>query len=143
MDHLTDAVVAYAVDRMQMDPPPLDHPRTEAELRADAGNTITAKGMGGEAAMRVFAEVLAPACLSIDHPRYFSFVPAAPTEAAVLFDLVLGATCVYGGSWLESARSGFAQNEALRLLANLGGLPRAARGGVLSRGTAPHLSPPV
>ncbi|MDQ1425234.1 MAG: L-2,4-diaminobutyrate decarboxylase [Acidimicrobiaceae bacterium] len=130
----------YAVDRMRMDPPPLDHPRTEAELRADAGNTITAKGMGGEEAMRVFAEVLAPACLSIDHPRYFSFVPAAPTEASVLFDLVLGATCVYGGSWLEGAGAVFAENEALRWLADVAGLPAEAGGVFVSGGTAANLS---
>ena len=34
---LTQAVMRYAVERMRMDPPPLDHPRTEAELRAMAG----------------------------------------------------------------------------------------------------------
>ena len=34
---LTQAVVRYAVERMRLDPPPLDHPRTEAELRALAG----------------------------------------------------------------------------------------------------------
>ena len=43
----------------------------------DAGETITADGIGGPAALRVFAEVLAPACISIDHPRYFSFIPCA------------------------------------------------------------------
>ena len=29
----------------------------------------------------MFIDVLAPACISIDHPRFLSFVPAAPTEA--------------------------------------------------------------
>jgi glutamate/tyrosine decarboxylase-like PLP-dependent enzyme len=140
MDRLTDAVVAYAVERMQMDPPPLDHPRTEGELRAAAGNTITAKGMGGEAALRIFADVLAPACLSIDHPRYLSFVPAAPTEAAVLFDLVLGATSVYGGSWLEGSGAVFAENEALRWLADVAGMPAEAGGVFVSGGTAGNLS---
>jgi glutamate/tyrosine decarboxylase-like PLP-dependent enzyme len=140
MERLTQVVVDYAVDRMRMDPPPLDHPRSAAELRAAAGTTITAKGMGGEAAMRVFAEVLAPACLSIDHPRYFSFVPSAPTEASVLFDLVLGATCVYGGSWLEGAGAVFAENEALRWLADVAGLPAEAGGVFVSGGTAANLS---
>jgi glutamate/tyrosine decarboxylase-like PLP-dependent enzyme len=140
LDRLTDAVVEYAVDRMRMDPPPLDHPRTEAELRATAGNTITAKGIGGEAALRIFTDVLAPACLSIDHPRYLSFVPAAPTEAAVLFDLVLGATSVYGGSWLEGSGAVFAENEALRWLADVAGMPAEAGGVFVSGGTAGNLS---
>jgi L-2,4-diaminobutyrate decarboxylase len=139
-ERLTDAVVEYAIDRMRMDPPPLDHPRTEAELRADAGKTITPEGLGGEEALRVFADVLAPACLSIDHPRYLSFVPAAPTEAAVLFDLVLGATSVYGGSWLEGAGAVFAENEALRWLADTAGMPVEAGGVFVSGGTAANLS---
>jgi glutamate/tyrosine decarboxylase-like PLP-dependent enzyme len=140
MERLSEVVVHYAVDRMRMDPPPLDHPRTVAELRADAGNSITPKGMGGEAALKLFADVLAPACLSIDHPRYFSFVPSAPTEAAVLFDLVLGATSIYGGSWLEGAGAVFAENEALRWLADVVGFPAEAGGVFVSGGTAANLS---
>ncbi len=65
------------------------------------GRTITEGGLGGLEALRVFADVLAPACISVDHPRFLSFVPAAPTEAAILFDLVVGASSVYAGSWLR------------------------------------------
>ena len=72
---LTDAVVRYALDRLQMDPPPLDGPRAEDELRARAGPTITPDGLGGDEALAVFADVLAPACISTDHPRFLSFVP--------------------------------------------------------------------
>jgi glutamate/tyrosine decarboxylase-like PLP-dependent enzyme len=140
IERLTEVVVDYAVERMRLDPPPLDHPRTEAELRAAAGTTITARGLGGERALRVFADVLAPACLSIDHPRYFSFVPAAPTEAAVLFDLVVGATSVYAGSWLEGSGVVFAENEALRWLADVAGMPIGAGGVFVSGGTAANLS---
>ena len=38
---LTQAIVRYAVDRVRLDPPPLDGPRTLAELQAMAGRTIT------------------------------------------------------------------------------------------------------
>ena len=76
--------------------------------------------------------MLAPACISTDHPRFLSFVPAAATEAAVLFDLVVGASALYGGSWLEGSGAVFAENEALRWLADLAGLPR--RGGRRVRG---------
>ena len=136
---LTQAVIRYAVERLRLDPPPLDHPRSEAELRAMVGRTITPTGLGGLEALRVFGDVLAPACLSIDHPRYLSFVPAAPTEAAVLFDLVVGATSVYGGSWLEGAGAVFAENEALRWLADLAGLPPHAGGVFVAGGSAGNL----
>lgn len=137
---LTQAVVRYAVERMRMDPPPLDGPRTPAELRAMAGNTVTARGLGGLEALRVYSDVIAPACISCDHPRNLSFVPAAPTEAAVLFDLVVGASSVFAGSWMEGAGAVFAENEALRYVAELAGLPVEAGGVFVSGGTAGNLS---
>jgi glutamate/tyrosine decarboxylase-like PLP-dependent enzyme len=137
---LTEAVVTYALERMRMDPPPLDHPRTEAELRAMADRTITEEGLGGLEALRIFSEILAPACISVDHPRFLSFVPSAPTKAATLFDLVVGAGGMYGGTWLESSGAVFAENEALRWLADLAGLPASAGGVFVSGGSAANLS---
>lgn len=137
---LTQAIVRYAIDRVRLDPPPLDGPRTAQELRAMAGRTITERGIGGLEALRVFEDVLAPACISIDHPRFLSFVPAAPTEASILFDLVVGASSIYGGSWLEGGGAIFAENEALRWLADLAGLPAAAGGVFVGGGTAGNLS---
>lgn len=137
---LTEAVIRYAVDRMRLDPPPLDHPSSPQELRDAAGPTITSAGIGGIEALRVFEDVLAPACISVDHPRFLSFVPAAPTEASILFDLVVGASSVYAGSWLEGAGAVHAENEALRWIADLAGLPETAGGVFVSGGTAGNLS---
>ena len=123
-----------------MDPPPLDQAASPAELRAMAGRTITPGGLGGLEALRIFGDVLAPACISVDHPRFLSFVPAAPTEASILFDLVVGASSVYAGSWLEGAGAIFAENEALRWIADLVGLPAGAGGVFVSGGTAGNLS---
>jgi glutamate/tyrosine decarboxylase-like PLP-dependent enzyme len=137
---LTQAVVRYALERMRMDPPPLDKTRPAGELRAMVGRTVTAKGIGGLETLRIFAEVLGPASISIDHPRFLSFVPAAPTEASILFDLVVGASSIYGGSWLEGGGAVFAENEALRYIADLVGLPASAGGVFVSGGTAGNLS---
>jgi glutamate/tyrosine decarboxylase-like PLP-dependent enzyme len=139
-DELTQAIVQYAVDRVRMDPPPLDGPRTPAELRRLAGDTITEGGIGGLEAMRIFADVLAPACISVDHPKHLSFVPAAPTEASVLFDLVVGASSICAISWMEGGGAVFAENEALRWIADLAGLPSTAGGVFVSGGTAGNLS---
>ena len=137
---LTKAIIRYAVDRVRLDPPPLDGPRTASELRAMAGRTITERGIGGLEALRVFGDVLAPACISVDHPRFLSFVPAAPTEAAILFDLVVGSCSIYAGSWLEGGGAIFAENEALRWISDLAGLPAQAGGVFVSGGTAGNLS---
>ncbi|MDW3215863.1 MAG: aminotransferase class V-fold PLP-dependent enzyme [Ilumatobacteraceae bacterium] len=137
---LTDAIVRYSADRIRLDPPPLDGPRTADELREAVGRTVTTEGIGGLEALRVFGEVLAPACISVDHRRFLSFVPAAPTEAAILFDLVVGASSIYAGSWLEGGGAIYAENEALRWIADLAGLPAEAGGVFVSGGTAGNLS---
>jgi len=137
---LARAVIGYATERVAMDPPPLDGPRSLAELTADAGQTVTPEGLGGEEALRVFAEVLAPATISVDHPRYLSFIPGAPSEAAVLFDLVVGASSIYGGSWYEGAGAVYAENQALRWLADLAGFPAEAGGVFVQGGTNGNLS---
>ena len=137
---LTQAILRYAVERIRMNPPTLDGPKSEQDLRAMVGQTITADGLGGLEALRIFTDVLAPACISVDHPRFFSFVPAAPTEAATLFDLVVGASSICGTSWLEAAGAVMAENDALRWLADLAGFPPGAGGVFVSGGTAGNLS---
>ncbi len=137
---LTQAVLRYSVERMRLDPPPLDSSRPAADLAAMAGRTVTPRGVGGLEALRVFGDVLAPACISVDHPRFLSFVPAAPTEASMLFDLVVGASSIYAGSWLEGAGAVFAENEALRYICDLAGLPPSSGGVFVSGGTGGNLS---
>ncbi len=139
-ERLAEAVVRYAADRLRMDPVPLDGPRPYEELLAEVGQTITPQGIGGERALRLFDEVLSEACISVDHPRYLSFIPAAPTEASTLFDLVVGASSVYGGSWLEGAGAVYAENQALRWVADLAGYPAAAGGVFVQGGTLGNLS---
>ena len=133
ISELGKAVLGYAEHRLALDPVPLDHPRSVEELDAVAGGAITRDGIGGTAALDLFAENLAPACLSTDHPRYLSFIPCAPSDAAAMFDLVVGASSIYGGSWLEGAGAVYAENQALRWLADLVGLPPEA-GGVFTPG---------
>jgi L-2,4-diaminobutyrate decarboxylase len=139
MESLAQAAVHYALDRIRMDPPPLDGPRTKADLD-QYGPTVTTDGLGGMTALRLFCEHLAPASISQDHPRALSFVPTAPTEAAVVFDLVLAASSIYGGSWMEGAGAVWAENQALRWIADLVGLPSTAGGVFVSGGTQGNLS---
>ncbi|MCC6223187.1 MAG: aminotransferase class V-fold PLP-dependent enzyme [Thermoleophilia bacterium] len=139
-ERLARAVLDYASRRLRLDPVPLDGPRPLEDLDRLAGQTITSGGLGGEAALRLFEEVLAPACISTDNPRSLAFIPAAPSEAATLFDLVVGATSIFGGSWREGAGAVFAENQALRWLADLAGLPAGAGGVFVPGGTLGNLS---
>jgi L-2,4-diaminobutyrate decarboxylase len=133
-------IFEYVMDRIRMSPPPLDGPRSVEELREATGEMITAKGLGYEKAFRLFRNVLAPACISSDHPRYLAFVPTAPSEASTLFDLVVSASSIYGDWWLEGAGAIHAENETLRWLSDLAGFPDGAGGVFVSGGTSGNLA---
>lgn len=137
---LAQQILDYALDRMKLDPVPLDGPQSYDQLFDAVGQTITTNGIGGERALELFDEVLSRACISVDHPRNLSFIPAAPTEESTLFDLVVGASSVYGGSWLEGSGAVFAENQALRWLADLAGFPDNAGGVFVQGGTLGNLS---
>jgi L-2,4-diaminobutyrate decarboxylase len=138
-DALSRAIEAYVRNRIA-EPQPLDGPIPAEELSARAGATITPEGIGGPEALRIWADVLAPATISTDHPAFLAFVPGAPTRASVLFDLVLSASSTYGGSWLEGGGAVWAENETLRWIADLAGMPPGAGGCFVSGGTAGNLS---
>ena len=139
VESLAQEILAYSLKRLQENPP-LDGPQTPEELYAKVGNTITVDGLGGHEALKLFTETLALACISTDHPRYLSFIPSAPSEHSNLFDLVVGSSALYGGSWLEGAGAVFAENQALRWISDLAGLPQSAGGVFAQGGTIGNLS---
>lgn len=137
---IVDAVLDYSRRRMLATDVPLDKPQSEAELNRLVGATITDTGLGAQRALSVFEHILAPACLTTSHPLYLSFIPTAPTMAAIAFDLVVSASGLYGGSWLEGAGAVHAENEVLSFLANEFGLPEGAGGVFVQGGTIGNLS---
>ena len=139
IERVAQEILEYSLLRLKENPP-LDGPKSEEELFSIVGKTITASGLGGSETLKLFTQTLAPACISTDHPRYLAFIPSAPTELANLFDLVVGASALYGGSWLEGAGAVFAENQTLRWLADLAGLPESAGGVFVQGGTIGNLS---
>ena len=137
---LRERIFDYVRTRMDYDPIPLDYPKSEQELLAEAGLTLSEQGLGGERALELFEEVLAPATISTDHPGFVSFIPNAATEAASLFDLVVSASSIYGGSWMEGAGAVFAENQVLSWFASEVGLPAGSGGLFVQGGTIGNLS---
>lgn len=139
-DRMADAILAYARDRLRLDPVPLDRAMPPEDLESRAGTLIAPHGHDPEQVLRVFTNVLAPAVISCDSPRFLSFIPAAPTKASLLFDMVVSASSLQGISWLEAAGAVYAENEALRFIADLAGLPPGAGGCFVAGGSAGNLS---
>ncbi|HEY2299727.1 MAG TPA: aminotransferase class V-fold PLP-dependent enzyme [Jatrophihabitans sp.] len=138
-DRIARTVVEYCLQRLSEEVP-LDRPMTPPELEKLVGATVTATGIGRDEALRLWAEVLGPACLSVDHRRYLSFIPNAPTKAACYFDMLVAASNVYSGSWLEGSGAVYAENQALRWIADLAGLPPQSGGTFVQGGTIGNLS---
>ena len=137
---IAEAVFAYMRERLSLEPVPLDRAITPDELAELVPNLIHAEGNDPERVLSLYAEVLAPAIISSDSPRFLAFIPAAPTKAALLFDMIVSCASISGISWIEAAGAVHAENQALRFLADLAGLPAAAGGVFVQGGSAANLS---
>jgi glutamate/tyrosine decarboxylase-like PLP-dependent enzyme len=138
--HLADLVFDYMRERLQLDPVPLDHPGERTKLENALSGMLGARGRDPEQVLSVYADQLAPAVISCDSPRFLSFIPAAPTKAALLFDMVVSCASLQGISWLEAAGAIAAENQVLRLIADLAGMPMSAGGCFVTGGSAGNLS---
>ncbi|WP_437829970.1 pyridoxal phosphate-dependent decarboxylase family protein [Sorangium sp. So ce1153] len=138
-EHLARRVIDIVL-RRERDAWPLGGQVEPAVLAQRVGKTITPAGLGEKEALRRWVDELAPATVAADHPRYFAFIPHAPTEASVLFDLVVSGAGLCAASWLEAAGAVHAENEALRWIADLAGFPAAAGGTFVPGGTLGTLS---
>ena len=71
------AAVALASRRISKASDPKTTARPASELLADAGETVTAEGLGADEALRIFEDVIAPATRAQDDPMNLAYIPAA------------------------------------------------------------------
>jgi aromatic-L-amino-acid decarboxylase len=139
-DEMASLIFEYCRDRLNLEPVPLDFPGQKSVLEAALAGVINARGNDPADVLRLFSETLARAVVSCDSPRFLAFIPAAPTKASLLFDMVVSCSSLQGTSWLEAAGAISAENQALRVIADLAGLPPQAGGCFVSGGSAGNLS---
>ena len=137
---MTMDVMKYTIDRISHTKQKIGKPQKAEVLKSLVGETVTEKGIGGEKAFQLWKEHLAKANVPVDHPRNLAFVPAAPTRAAIMFDLVTSVSSIHGAYWMEGAGGIFCENEAMSWIVSLTGLPKGAFGVFTSGGTAANLS---
>jgi aromatic-L-amino-acid/L-tryptophan decarboxylase len=140
-EQMIRSVLAYAENRLRLDPVPLDHGSQDpADLDAVTRDLLSDDGHNPDEVLGVYTSMLAPAVISADSPRFLGFIPAAPTKAALLFDMLVSCASIQGISWLEAAGAVHAENQVLRLIADRAGLPDTAGGCFVSGGSAANLS---
>lgn len=133
-------ITKQTINRLTQSNPHLGLAESEEKLKKKVGETITPHGIGGEKALRIWRNILSKNIMSMDHPRHLAFISAAPTRAAVMFDLVTAASSIHGSYWLLGAGGIFAENQAMEWMVKLTGLPEGAFGVFTAGGTAANLS---
>ncbi len=137
---MAHSVIGYAVERMRLRKD-TTWGAVPPHVLADAlAGAVCPDGIGGHEALRLFRDVLLPACRPQDDPMNLAYVPAAPSLAATAFDLLVSASSIFGGLWEAGAGAIAAENQALRWLADLAGYPAEAGGVFVSGGSAANLS---
>lgn len=137
---MTFDIMKFAINRISNSNSEIGIPKSEDELFSLVGETISELGIGGEKAFQLYKDILVKAAVPVDHPRHLAFVPASPTKAAILFDLVTSASCIHGAYWMTGAGGIFCENRAMEWLVSLTGMPSGSFGVFTSGGTAANLS---
>ena len=137
---LTKQVFDYMRDRLSMPDVPLDFPGDPKVLDAALLGLIKPQGNSAKEVLKLYDEVISRAVVSGDSPRFMAFIPTAPTKAALLFDMIVSCASIQGISWLEAAGSISAENQVLRWMSDVAGLPESAGGTFVSGGSAANLA---
>jgi glutamate/tyrosine decarboxylase-like PLP-dependent enzyme len=137
---LGQRLLAIIQERQRQDPFRLGRSIDERVLRETVGETISAKGIGADAALDLWLDKLGPYNVACDHPSYLAFIPNTANEVSIYFDFLISAMGMYGASWIEGSGAVYAENQALRWIADLAGFPDTAGGTFVPGGTLANLS---
>ena len=140
-DRMVRSVLAYAENRLRMNPVPLDKGvLSVGELHDRLDGLIRDTPRPPDEVLGVYTSVIAPSVISADSPRFLGFIPAAPTKASLLFDMLVSCASIQGISWLEASGAIAAENSVLRVIAHEAGMPDTTGGCFVSGGSAGNLS---
>ena len=133
-------VLSHTIERLSMDPPTLDYPKSVNFFEKNAKSLISEMGNSIDTVFDQYKNTIEQSIISVDSPRNLAFIPAAPTKASMIFDLVVSAGSLCGVSWQEASGAVWAENQVIRWIADLVGLPESAGGCFVAGGTNGNLS---
>jgi aromatic-L-amino-acid/L-tryptophan decarboxylase len=126
--------------QLSLDEVPLKSGGDRERLTEKLAGLMKPSGNDPEAVLSLFLRDIAPAIIACDTPRFMAFVSCVPSKTSILFDVLVSCFSLHGISWLEAAGPVAAENQALRVLADLAGLPAGAGGCFVSGGTSGTMS---
>ena len=96
--------------------------------------------MSFDAVFAKFARDVAPYYIPLDHPRFFAFIPSAPSFASILGDMLAAGMNVFAGTWFESAGPSQVEILVIDWFKQILGLPARAAGLLVSGGSVANLT---
>ena len=138
-ESFTNAVFEYCRERLR-DDAPLDYGSHAPTPLPSLEGLISDGGRDPHEILALWRDHLAPHVVSVDSPGFLAFIPNAPTEYSLLFDMIVACSGLNGTSWLEAAGVVAAENQALDFLARRAGMPSGTGGAFVSGGSIGNLS---
>lgn len=139
-ESLADVMLDYGRRGLSLDPVPLGPGVAGAPDREMLAGLLCEEGHDPRRVLEIFYDHVAPSMIRADSPAHLAFIAQAPTSAARMFDMLVSAGSMSASHWSEAAGAVMAENQALRLLADLAGMPPQAGGCFVSGGSAANLS---
>ncbi len=93
-----------------------------------------------EQVLAEFGQKVAPHTFRPNHPRFFAFIPSAPTFVSVLGDWLCAGTNYFAGVWLEAAGPALVELLVLDWFKQFLGYPAEARGILTTGGSEANLT---
>jgi glutamate/tyrosine decarboxylase-like PLP-dependent enzyme len=134
-------VIDYLVDRVvSLRNRPLGRELSREETEALLREALPENPIAFEEVFAKFCRDVAPNSVPLDHPRFFAFIPSAPSFISILGDMLTAGTNVFAGTWFES--SGPSQVEILVVdwFKQMLGLPSETSGLMVSGGSVANLT---
>ena len=88
---MTGLILEYVAERLAMHETSVDGLGDRRHLEQAVAGLIGDEPREASAVLDIYVNHLANTILSADSPRYHAFIPAAPTKASLLFDIVVSA----------------------------------------------------
>src|SRR5258708_38025706 len=94
-EQMIRSVLAYAENRLRLDPVPLDQGSQDpAALDAAMAGLPGDEAHNSDQVLGVYASVMAPAVISADSPPFLGFIPPPPPKASPLFDILISCASI-------------------------------------------------
>jgi glutamate/tyrosine decarboxylase-like PLP-dependent enzyme len=134
-------VVDWIVGRLQnLRTSPLGRELNREQAEALLREPMPEEGSSFERVFEEYTEKVSPNAISLDHPRFFAFIPSAPNFVSILADWLVTGSNVFAGTWLESSGPSQVELVVIDWFKEMLGLPQSAAGLLVSGGSVASLT---